>query len=254
MADVTPAHHQRIGRMYDAFNARDLEALTAFLHEDVDWPDGETRLHGRAAVKEHWSRQWAQVHTHDEVTSLQDLGPERVAVRIAQTVRDLDGAVLSRGEFEQTYEFLDGLVSRMDMRRIGPRSSGMGDGGMTNDEAMVRRMYEGFNRRDIPAVLALMADEVAWANGVDGGHMHGREAVRAYWTKQWAAIQPQVDPMRVTQREDGVTAVEVHQVVRDREGRLLLDETVRHVFRIEGGLVTRFDIENAGGLSSVARS
>ena len=87
---------------------------------------------------------------------------------------------------------------------------------------------------------------------MDGGHVHGREAVRAYWTKQWAAIAPQVDPMHVTQRDDGATTVEVHQVVRDLEGKVLLDETVRHVFQIDKGLVTRFDIENAGGLSTIA--
>jgi ketosteroid isomerase-like protein len=123
---------------------------------------------------------------------------------------------------------------------------------MVNNDALVRQLYEGFNRRDIPAVLTLLAENVAWANGMDGGHAHGREAVRAYWTTQWAAIAPRVDPMHVTQRDDGATAVEVHQVVRDLEGKVLLDETVRHVFQIDKGLVTRFDIENAGGLSAIA--
>ncbi len=254
MADGTPAHHERIGRMYDAFNARDLEELIAFLCEDVDWPDGEARLHGRKAVRTHWSRQWARTRTHDEVTDVIDLGPGRTAVRIAQVVRNLDGVVLSTGAFEQAYEFRDGLVARMDMRRIEDPSSTKGTTGMADDNAMVRRMYEGFNRRDLPAVLALLHDEVVWANGVEGGHVHGREAVRAYWTRQWAGIQPQVTPLQVTRREDGATAVEVHQVVHDLQGSLLLDETVRHVFRIEGGLVTRFDIENAGGLSSLAHA
>jgi len=110
---------------------------------------------------------------------------------------------------------------------------------MVNNDAFVRQLYEGFDRRDIPAVLTLLAENVEWANGMDGGHVHGREAVRAYWTKQWAAIAPQVDPMHVTQRDDGATAVAVHQVVRDLEGKVLLDETVRHVFQIDKGLVTR---------------
>ena len=123
---------------------------------------------------------------------------------------------------------------------------------MVNNDAVALRLYEGFNRRDIPAVLTLLAENVDWANGMDGGHEHGREAVRAYWTKQWAAIAPQVDPRRLAQRDDGATVVEVHQVVRDLEGKLLLDETVRHVFHIDKGLVTRFDIENAGGLSTIA--
>lgn len=250
MTDGTPARHQRIGRMYDAFNARDLDALAAFLREDVDWPDGAARLHGQEAVKAHWSRQWARTRTRDEVTGIADLGPDRTAVRIRQVVQDLDGAVLSTGAFTQTYEFRDGLVARMDVRRIDDLSGREGDD-MADDEATLRRMYDGFNRRDIPAVLALMDDEVAWANGVEGGHVHGHAAVRAYWTRQWTSIQVQVEPLAVARREDGATAVEVHQVARDLEGNLLLDETVRHVFRIEGGLVTRFDIENAGGLSSL---
>ena len=123
---------------------------------------------------------------------------------------------------------------------------------MVNNEALVRQLYKGFNRRDIPAALTLLAENIDWANGMDGGHVHGREAVRAYWTKQCAAIAPRVDPLRISRRDDGATAVEVHHVVRDLEGKVLLDETVRHVFQIEKRLVTRFDIENAGGLSAIA--
>jgi hypothetical protein len=122
---------------------------------------------------------------------------------------------------------------------------------MDGNVELLKHMYNRFNARDIDAVLAVLADDVAWANGMDGGHVHGREAIREYWTKQWAVIQPQVDPLRITNRGDGTMAVEVHQVVHNLEGKLLLDETVRHVFRIEGDLITRFDIENAGGLSSI---
>jgi ketosteroid isomerase-like protein len=123
---------------------------------------------------------------------------------------------------------------------------------MQNDETLVRQLYEGFNRRDIPAVLSLVAEDVAWANGMDGGHVRGREAVREYWTRQWAAIAPHVDPLHIARRHAGAIEVEVHQIVRDLGGEVLLDETVRHVFQIDGGLVVRFDIENAGGLSAIA--
>jgi hypothetical protein len=122
---------------------------------------------------------------------------------------------------------------------------------MDGNVELLKHIYNRFNARDIDAVLAVLADDVAWANGMDGGHVHGREAIREYWTKQWAVIQPQVDPLRITNRGDGTMAVEVHQVVHDLEGKLLLDEAVRHVFWIEGDLITRFDIENAGGLSSI---
>lgn len=121
-----------------------------------------------------------------------------------------------------------------------------------SDDAMIRRLYDGFNRRDLAAALAMLDDEVVWANGMDGGHEHGREAVRAYWSRQWAVIQPHVEPLGMTPGGGGTTVVEVHQVVRDPQGKLLLDERVRHVFRVDDGRVTRFDIEQAGGLAAIA--
>ena len=41
---------------------------------------------------------------------------------------------------------------------------------------------------------------------------------------------------------EGQHRVEVHQVVHDLDGNLLVDQMVGHIFRIEGGLVRRFDI------------
>jgi len=39
--------------------------------------------------------------------------------------------------------------------------------------------------------------------------------------------------------------VEVRQIVRDLAGKLLSDKMVRHVFRIESGLIRHFDIGEA---------
>ncbi len=220
------------------------------MREDVDWPDGVNRLRGRSAVRDYWAKRWARLHTQDEIVGITETVAEQIAVRISQVVRDLNGSVVSRGEFEHIFQFEGGLVARMGLSKL--QRSERGAANMADHNALVQRLYRGFNERNIPSVLALLHDEVDWANGMDGGHVHGREAIRDYWTKQWAAIKPRVDPLRITRRSDDVTAVEVHQVVHDLAGKLLLDEKVRHVFRIEGGLVTRFDIENAGGLSSIA--
>ncbi len=48
------------------------------------------------------------------------------------------------------------------------------DGGIE----MLKGMYDRFNARDVDGILAVLADDVAWANGMDGGHVHGRETVR----------------------------------------------------------------------------
>ena len=123
---------------------------------------------------------------------------------------------------------------------------------MSSDSELVQEFYDGVNARNIDAVLAALAEDVVWANEMAGGHLHGREAVRAYWTQQWATISPRVEPNQISWTEDGATSVEVNQIVHDRRGALLLDETVLHVFRIEGGKVKRFDIKSASQLSSIS--
>ena len=75
------------------------------------------------------------------------------------------------------------------------------------------------------------------------GREIGRDAVRAYWTRQWAAIDPHVEPVGMKERADGRVAVDVHQVVKDMEGNVLVDQMVVHVYRIDEGLIGRMDIE-----------
>ena len=116
---------------------------------------------------------------------------------------------------------------------------------MAGKEKLLRAMYAGFNARAMEAVLAAMHEDVLWANGMEGGHVQGREGVRAYWTRQWAILDPRVDPVSIVETPDGALVVEVHQVVHDKEGKLLVDQMVGHIFRIEDGLVRRFDIRGA---------
>jgi hypothetical protein len=123
---------------------------------------------------------------------------------------------------------------------------------MTSDEQLIRRLYEGFNKRDIEAVLAALADDVAWANGMEGTHVHGRDAVREYWTYQWSVIDPAVEPLSIARGDDGTTIVEVHQVVHDLQGQVLLDEVIHHSFSVKDGRVQRFDIVGPSELKNVS--
>jgi ketosteroid isomerase-like protein len=113
---------------------------------------------------------------------------------------------------------------------------------MLAEVELLKRVYIQFNSRDIEAVLAAMHEDVMWANGMEGGHVHGRDEVRSYWTRQWTMMDPHVEPVRFTNGPDGEVVVEVNQVVHDLNGNLLADRTVSHVFRIENGLIERFDI------------
>ncbi len=109
---------------------------------------------------------------------------------------------------------------------------------------LLREKYARFNARDADGVLTAMPPDVAWPNGWEGGWVHGREAVREYWTRQWAEIDPHVEPVEFEAAEDRRVRVKVVQTVRDLSGGLLFQGNVGHVYTFEDGLVSRMQIEN----------
>jgi ketosteroid isomerase-like protein len=113
----------------------------------------------------------------------------------------------------------------------------------THREQQMRSLYSAFNARDIDTCLAAMAPDVDWANGWEGGRIIGREAVRDYWERQWAAIDSTAEPIAVTERPDGAVEVTVHLVARDLDGTLLDEREGRHIYELEGDLVRRMRIE-----------
>ncbi len=116
---------------------------------------------------------------------------------------------------------------------------------MTDHRQLLAHLYARFNARDIDGVLADLHDDVAWANGMDGGHVHGHDAIRQYWTHQWSVVDPRVEPLGFTPNPDGSTLVQVRQTVRDLAGLVLQDHVVGHVFHVRDGRIVRFDIEDA---------
>lgn len=109
-------------------------------------------------------------------------------------------------------------------------------------EKLLRRAYEAFNARDIESAIATMHPEVDWPNGMEGGRVHGHQEERDYWQRQFTSINSHVDPERIELGRDGRIVVTVRQVVRDRVGKLLSDETVEHHYLIADGLIKRMDI------------
>lgn len=111
------------------------------------------------------------------------------------------------------------------------------------ERKLLRSAYRDFNARKIEDVLARLHPDVEWANGMEGGHVLGRESVRAYWTRQWILVDPHVEPLRITQDDQGRLVVQVHQVVRDLNGAVLVDTKVHHAYGFADGLIKRMDIE-----------
>lgn len=115
-----------------------------------------------------------------------------------------------------------------------------------NEKEILRAAYADFNARNIDAVISRMHPQVDWANGMEGGHVHGKDEVHAYWTRQFTTLDPRVDPVNIEPGQNGSWVVEVHQVVHDRKGNLLLDATVYHTYQFRDGLIARMDISASG--------
>ncbi len=109
-------------------------------------------------------------------------------------------------------------------------------------EPAIRAAYAAFNARDIDVVLAFLTPDVEWANGMEGGFVHGHDDVRQYWTQQWTQIDPHVEPVAVTDLPDGRVDVEVHQVVKDMAGAVINDRTVHHLYTVAADRFSKMEI------------
>jgi len=96
-------------------------------------------------------------------------------------------------------------------------------------DQLLRDLYDAHGRRDIDAALAVFTDDVEWPDVAGGTTLHGHDAIRAYWTKQFAEIDPHVDPTAI-ELEGDRAVVTVHQVVRALDGTLLQEGTVTHTY------------------------
>jgi ketosteroid isomerase-like protein len=116
--------------------------------------------------------------------------------------------------------------------------------GTSNDlaKAFIAELYRAFNAREIDHLLAMMEPDVAWPNGMDGGYEAGREAVRAYWSRQWTMIDPQVTPQRADAAGEGQVSVLVRQLIRDLDGQVLRDGPVTHLYTLRGFRVVTMEI------------
>jgi ketosteroid isomerase-like protein len=107
---------------------------------------------------------------------------------------------------------------------------------------LLQAVYAAFNRRDVESVLADMHPEVDWPNGMEGGRVLGKSAVRDYWKRQFESLNPRVEPQDFTTEADGRIAVAVHQVVHDNAGKRIVDQTIQHVYEIRDGLIRSMEI------------
>src|SRR5215831_4929496 len=100
-----PGEHDLLTNLYSAFNARDIDAVLAGMHKDVDWPNGWKggRLHGHQDLRDYWTSQWKSIDPQVEPVAFDFDDAGRTIVRVHQLVCDLEGNFISVGVLEHVY-------------------------------------------------------------------------------------------------------------------------------------------------------
>jgi hypothetical protein len=119
---VDPELEALIRRTYERFNARDVDAVLALMHPDVDWPNAidDTRLTGHDAIREYWTWQFERFDPRVTPIGFESLDAGLVRVRVSQELYDLEGDLVGQGEVFHDYAFRDGLIERMDIVSAEP--------------------------------------------------------------------------------------------------------------------------------------
>ncbi len=123
---------------------------------------------------------------------------------------------------------------------------------MADTRTLIERAYAAFNERDVDGALALMSDDVSWPKASEGGRVVGKEEIRAYWTRQWSAFDPHVEPREVVDLGGSRIEVRVHQLVKDLQGSVLSDSQVWHVFTIRDGRIAGMELKEEDGTGPTA--
>jgi uncharacterized protein YndB with AHSA1/START domain len=113
---------------------------------------------------------------------------------------------------------------------------------MSSHRQLLQSLYAAFNKGELETIISVMHPDVKWANDVEGGFVYGRDAVREYWTNQYKVIQVQLETLKFETDENNRNVVTVHQIVRDLQGNLLADMTVKQIFTIENGSILLYEI------------
>lgn len=85
------------------------------MSDEVNWPDGDRRLHGKAQISQYWTEQWARIHTSDVPAVVATLSDSVRVVRIDQVVHAPTGRVVSLGTFAHVLHLDGRLIARLDI-------------------------------------------------------------------------------------------------------------------------------------------
>jgi ketosteroid isomerase-like protein len=171
-----------------AFNAGDATALAALYADDArSLPPGGMAVVGRNAIERYWRDDLGEGGLTTTLNPV-DVVAEDDLVHVEGTydVKGKAGVDLAAGQYQQMWRRIGNqwLVQR-EMWRIDPalqRNAKVADG-LTSSWAAA------YNSGDVKALVALYANEAALST-VQDGTVEGRDAIEAFWVRDFGAAKP----------------------------------------------------------------
>ena len=104
-----------VHQMYDAYNARQMDAALTGLHAKVDWDGGaEGMLHGKEAVERHWRSQWQDA---DAKVYIRSSAWENSSLVLQVTLKTGTPHGASEQQIQNVVTFKDGLVASLRIKQ-----------------------------------------------------------------------------------------------------------------------------------------
>ncbi len=114
-------------KSYAAFNARDLDTALDLMAADVRWPRAFKGgfVRGPEEVRAYWTEQGSEINAQVEPVAFELEEDGRILVKVHQTVRDPDGALLADEYVGHRYTIENSLIQMMEVCSLS--SSSIGD-------------------------------------------------------------------------------------------------------------------------------
>lgn len=240
---MTP-DEDRITRLYDAFNGRDFDRCVAMMASDVVWPDEAENalLEGRDAVRAYFVEITSPLRARHEIISLHTDPDGRVGVLSRQIISSAaDGSEWSSTRVLHRYTLRDGLVTRMDPQQDcqDPTFPGV--------DALLQRLHQAINARDIEAVLTCYAPNARFADNLEGGEIEGVDGVRAHFEHLFETVRVEIAVLDHALQPDDRVRARLQVVTRGPGGGFWQNGAITVWYRLDRGLIVEQDVDDSGG-------
>jgi hypothetical protein len=117
---VMPEYYEiMIHDTYEAFNARNIDKVLAYMDPDVQWPNGWEGgyVYGHEGIRDYWTRQWKEIDPVVTPVTVTENGKGEIEVEVQQLAKDMQGNVLFNGLVKHIYTIKGGLIKRMEIEK-----------------------------------------------------------------------------------------------------------------------------------------